>query len=275
MIDERLSYIDFESINDEIGEITEYIKADDYDGALEILEELMEKTENIYKEDENERFFCFDSPIQFYLYDMKFSPKKMIKRCDIDYRTLHLCKAHINMAYENYELAEESLKEALLWNPVDPNIFFELSKLFVRTNSISKLLIVLKAVRSYILDKVSHSKYFAYMGEYYRLKGDVKTALALYYMSESICETNIAKEGIELILKENEIINPPVSEEIMETLKKDGLEYSLDNEVLGMIYDLSYELSKNLNNKHAIYCLDVLYELTNDEKYLREKEYLE
>jgi hypothetical protein len=63
--------------------------------------------------------------------------------------------------------------------------------------------------------------------------------------------------------------------QVIETLKKDGLEYSLDNEVLGMIYDLSYELSKNLNNKSAMYCLDVLYDLTGDEKYLREKEYLE
>ena len=66
-----------------------------------------------------------------------------------------------------------------------------------------------------------------------------------------------------------------ITEEIIEILKKDELIPSLDGEVLGMIYDLSYEMQKNLNMKSAMYCLDVLYELTDDEKYLREKEYLE
>ena len=267
--------IDFEMLNDEIAEIGEYIKEDDYDSAYEIIEELLDKTKGMYQETENERFFSFDSPIQFYLYDMKFNPNKYIKRSDIDYRTLYLCKGHIDGAYERYQECEEALKEALYWNPVDPNIFYELARLFIKTKEENKLLIVLKAVRSYILDKVSYSKYYAYMGEYYRQKGDNKTALSLYYVSESILETTVAREGIEEILKNEEILNPPVTEEVIETLKKDGLEYSLDAEVLGMIYDLSYELAKNLNNKSAMYCLDVLFELTGDEKYLREKEYLE
>ena len=267
--------IDLDLINDDIAEIGEYIKEDDYDAAYEIVDELLSKTEGLYKENDSERFFSFDSPIQFYLYDMMLKPQKLIKRSDIDFRTLYLCKGHIDMAYERLEECEEALKQALYWNPVDPNIFYELARLFVKKGEESKLLIVLKAVRNYILDKVSYSKYYAYIGEYYRLKEDYKTALSLYYISESIMENPVATEGIDLILKDHDILNPPVSEEVIETLKKDGLEYNLNDEVLGMIYDLSYELSKNLNNKSAMYCLDVLYELTGDEKYLREKEYLE
>ena len=275
MIDERIGSMDFEEINSKISEATEYIKEDDYDGADELLDELIEETEGIYKEDDKERFFCFDSPIQFYLYDMKFNPDKAIKRSDIDYRTFYLSKAHISFAYERYEDAEENLKKALYWNPVDTSIFFLLAKLYVKTNEQSKLGIVLKAVRSYILDRVSHAKYFAYLGEFYRIKGDNKAALSLYYISQSLYETNIAEAGISYILKDDEIINPPVIEELTEILKKDELTGSLDSDVLGMIYDLSFEMQKNLNMKNAMYCLDILYELTGDEKYLNEKEYLE
>ena len=157
----------------------------------------------------------------------------------------------------------------------NPNVFYELARLFIKTNELNKLKIVIKAVRNYILDKVSYAKYYAYLGEFYRLKEDYKTAIALYYVSESILETPVAKEGIEYILEREDILNPPATEEVIETLKKDEFEFNLNSEVLGMIYDLSYELSKNLNNKSAMYCLDVLYELTDDEKYLREKEYLE
>ncbi|MBE7029308.1 MAG: hypothetical protein E7405_03545 [Ruminococcaceae bacterium] len=267
--------IDLEMINDEIEEIGEYIKEDDYDAAYEIIEEVLIKTKGMFGENEAERFFCFDSPIQFYLYDMKLSPQKYIKRSGVDFRTLYLTKGHIDLAYERFEECEEALKNALYWNPVDPNIFYELARLFVQTKDENKLGIVLKAVRSYILDKISYSKYYAYLGEYYLLKEDYKTSLALFYVSESILETKIAKDGIQNILNKAEILNTPVIEEIIETLKKDGFYFSLDNEVLSMIYDLSYELSKNLNNKSAMYCLDVLYELTGDEKYLREKEYLE
>lgn len=275
MIDSKIEYIDFDNLNAELEEIGEYIKADDYDGADEILDELIEETENIYKEDEAERFFCFDSPIQFYLYDMKFSPQKLIKRSEIDYRTFYLSKAHISIAYEKYEEAEEYLKKALYWNPVDTNIFFELARVFVKTNSLKKLNIVLKAVRNYILDKVSHAKYLAYMGEYFRLKNDLKTALSLHYISQSVCETAISEKAVKEINEKEEILNPPVAEEIIEILKKDELIPSLDGEVLGMIYDLSYEMQKKLNMKNAMYCLDILYELTGDEKYIREKEYLE
>lgn len=275
MIDSKIEYIDFDNLNAELEEIGEYIKADDYDGADEILDELIEETENIYKEDETERFFCFDSPIQFYLYDMKFNPQKLIKRSEIDYRTFYLSKAHISIAYEKYEEAEEYLKKALYWNPVDTNIFFELARVFVKTNSLKKLNIVLKAVRSYILDKVSHAKYLAYMGEYFRLKNDLKTALSLHYISQSVCETAISEKAVKEINEKEEILNPPVAEEIIEILKKDELIPSLDGEVLGMIYDLSYEMQKKLNMKNAMYCLDILYELTGDEKYIREKEYLE
>ena len=144
-----------------------------------------------------------------------------------------------------------------------------------KTNELNKLNIVLKAVRSYILDRISHAKYFAYMGEFYRLKDDMKTALSLYYISQSLYETNVAENGIKEILKENEIANTPVIEELNDILKKDELIGSLDGEVLGMIYDLSFEMQKNLNMKNAMYCLDILYELTGDEKYLNEKEYLE
>lgn len=267
--------ISYDLINRELNEIGEYIKADDYDAAYEIIEELLEKHKDDFKEEDGLRYFNFDSPIQFYLYNMKLSPTKAIKQGGIDFRTLYLCKAHIEMAYEKYEACEESLKKALYWNPVDPNVFYELAKLFVKTNEESKLLIVLKAVRSYILDKVSFSKYYASIGEFYKMKGDFKTALSLYLLSKDICEIPMSNEGITYILENEDIKNPPVTEEIMETLKKDGIEYSLDGEVLGMIYDLSYELSKQLNNKSAMYCLDVLYELTGDEKYLNEKEYLE
>lgn len=275
MIDERIESIDFEEINYKIAEVTEYITEDDYDGADEIIDELLEETEDIYKEDEKERFFCFDSPIQFYLYDMKLGADKMIKRSEIDYRTFYLSKAHISLAYERYEETEEYLKKALYWNPVDTSVFFLLAKLYVKTNETTKLNIVLKAVRSYILDRISHAKYFAYMGEFYRIKGDNKTALSLYYISQSLYETNVAESGIKEILEENEITNTPVIEELNEILKKDELIPSLDGEVLGMIYDLSFEMQKNLNMKNAMYCLDILYELTGDEKYLNEKEYLE
>lgn len=275
MIDSKIDYIDFEELNEDIAEIGEYISADDYEGADEILDELIEKTEGIYKEDNEERFFCFDSPIQFYLYDMKFNPEKLVKRSEIDYRTFYLSKAHISLEYEKYEETEEYLKKALYWNPVDTNVFFELARLFIKTNNLTKLNIILKAVRSYILDRVSHSKYFSYMGEYYRLKGDLKTALSLHYISQSIYEIPMSENAIAEITAKEEIINPPVTEEIIEILKKDELIPSLDGEVLGMIYDLSYEMQKNLNMKNAMYCLDVLYELTDDEKYLREKEYLE
>ena len=111
MIDERIESIDFEEINYKIAEVTEYITEDDYDGADEIIDELLEETEDIYKEDEKERFFCFDSPIQFYLYDMKLGADKMIKRSEIDYRTFYLSKAHISLAYERYEETEEYQKK--------------------------------------------------------------------------------------------------------------------------------------------------------------------
>lgn len=267
--------IGYDLINEDLNEIGEYLKADDYVSAYDMISELLSEHKDKFKEEDEIRYFNFDSPIQFYIYNMKLSPEKNFKQGGIDFRTLYMCKAHIEIFYENYKEAEESLKKALYWNPVDPNIFYELARVFIKTGELQKLLIVLKAVRSYILDKVSYSKYYAYMGEYYRLKEDYKTALSLYLLSKDIFEIPVSNEGITFILGKEDIKNPPVTEEIISTLKKEGLEYSLDMEVLGMIYDLSYELSKQLNNKSAIYCLDVLYELTGDEKYLREKEYLE
>lgn len=275
MIDERIEEIDFDLLNDEIKEAAEYIKEDDYDSAKEIIEELLEEYKDIYKEDENERYFCFDSPVSYYVYDMQFSPKKMIRPSKIDYRTFYTCLGQIDIAYEDYESAEERLKDALYWNPVDANIFFLLGKIYIKRNELSKLAIILKAVRNYILDKISYAKYYSYLGYYYLMKEDYKTALSLFYVSESIYETNMSKNGIDEILNEKECnMNAPTTEEVIETLKNDGFSYGLNDEILGMVYDLSYEMQKNLNTKGALYCLSILYELTGDEKYEREKEAL-
>ena len=153
MITDKFKDTDFQYIENEIYEICEYIKADDYDGAREILDELIENCKGIYEEDENERYFSFDSPLHFYIYDFKLSPKKLIKRSEIDYRTLYLCSAHIYSAYEEFEKAEDELRNALYWNPVDFNVFSELASLYLKLNDEAKFLIVARAMRPYILNK--------------------------------------------------------------------------------------------------------------------------
>ena len=276
MISDKINNIDFNKIENDIYELCEYIKADDYDGAREIVDELILACENVYTEDDNERYFCFDSPLHYYLYDYKLSPKKMIKRSKIDYRTLYLCSAHIYTAYEDYDKAEEELRKALYWNPVDFNVFSELLNLYLLLNDESKFLIVAKAMRAYILNKEMLSLYLSKLGTYYLNKNDYPIAAALFYASE-FNGTNISsEEGI------NKIINitgqtpvAPEIEEVKEALKKDGLEYGLDTEILSLIYDLSFDLQNRNNKEGAKYCLEVLYELTDDDKYQREIEFLE
>lgn len=276
MITEKFNMIDFDSVENDILELSEYIKADDYDGAREILDELFEYCKDVYKEDENERYFCFDSPLHFYLYDFKLSPKKMIKRSKIDYRTLYLCSAHIYYAYEEYEKAEDELKNALYWNPVDFNIFSELASLYLTLKDENKFLIVAKAMRPYILSSEMLAQYFAKLGMYYLEKKEYSTAAALFYASQTRSDVKASEEGIERII--NEIGHTPVApqyEELKETLRKDGLEYGLDTEIISLIYDLSFELQNRGNKDGAVYCLQVLFDLTEDEKYQREIEFLE
>ncbi len=276
MITDKINSIDMNEIESEILELTEYIKADDYDGAREIVDELLEKCDGIYCEDENERYFCFDSPLHFYLYDYKLSSKKMIKRSKIDYRTLYLCSAHIYYAYEEYEKAEDELRNALYWNPVDFNVFSELMNLYFKTNQENKLLIILKAMRSYILNKDMLSCYFAGLGRYYFEKQNYPVSLALYYAAEYNGTNLSTEEAIDNIIKANgQTPVPPEIEEIKEILKKDNLEYGLDTEVLTMIYDLSFELQNRKNLDGAKYCLQVLYDLTEDDKYQREIDFIE
>lgn len=276
MITDKYQELDFQGIENEIYELCEYIKADDYDGAREILDELIENVDGVYREDESERYFCFDSPLHFYLYDFKISPKKMIKRAKIDYRTLYLCSAHIYFAYEEYEKAEEELRNALYWNPVDFNIFSELCRIYLKTGDDNKFLIVAKAMRSYILSKEMLSLYHSLLGEYYLNKKDYPASAALFYASEYFGATTNSEEGIKRIIEEcGQTPVAPEIEELKEILKKDGLEYGLDPEILSLIYDLSFDLQNRENKDGAKFCLEILFELTEDEKYQREIDFME
>lgn len=276
MIDAKYYDADFEAIDEEIREICEYLNADEYDAAKEIADELIEEYEGIWIEDENERFFCFDSPLQYYIYDFKLKPSKMIKRAEIDYRTLHLCNGHIYAAYEEYEKAEEELRKALIWNPVDCNIFIELARIYRKTKEWNKFLIVIKAMQSYILSADSLAKYRSEIGMYYLEKEEYEIAAAMFYSSESVKENVVAAEGVEIIMEKTG--QTPVAggiEEITDALKKDGIEFGLDPEILSLIYDLSFELQSRNNIKGAELCLKVLFELTEDPKYERELKFLE
>ncbi len=276
MITDKYSEMDFQQVENEIYEICEYIKADDYDGAREILDELIVTSAGIYGEDDKERYFCFDSPLHFYLYDFKLSPKKLIKRSVIDYRTLYLCSAHIYSAYEEYEKAEEELRNALYWNPVDFNVFSELASLYLKLNDDSKFLIVANAMRSYILSKEMLSEYHLRLASYYLNKKDYTTAAALFYASEYTGSTSASEDGINKIIEiTGQTPVAPGIEELKETLIKDNLEYGLDPEILSLIYDLSFDLQNRGNKDGAKYCLEVLFDLTDDEKYMREIEFME
>ena len=275
MITDKINRIDFDDIESQILEICEYVRADEYDAAKEISDDLLEDCSGIYEEDENERYFCFDSPLQYYIYEYKLNPKKMIKQSKIDYRTLHFCNAHIYAAYEEYEKAEEELREALYWNPVDCRLFIELARIYRRTGEDNKFMIVIKAMQPYIISSEFLAKYHAEIGMYYLGKKDYQTAAAMLYSSETAAESPAVSDAIKRIIEETGATPAaPSLSELKAILAKDGLRYGVDGEMMSMIYDLSFELQRKNNIDGAEYCLSVLYDLTEDEKYLREIEFM-
>ena len=120
------------------------------------------------------------------------------------------------------------------------------------------------------------SMYHSLLGEYYLNKKDYPASAALFYACEYYGQSTRSEEGIKRIIKENgQTPVAPEIEELKEILKKDGLEYGLDPEIISLIYDLSFDLQNRDNKEGAKFCLETLFDLTEDEKYQREIEFME
>jgi len=265
--------IDFEAIEEEFLALSGYVEEGDFDSAKELIEEILAEAGEIYQENDKERYFCFDSPLQFYIYDWKLEPKKQLKQSKIDFRTLHLCYAHMLLAEDCFEEAEEELRKAIYWNPVDTKVLFEFARLYRTTKEWNKFLIAVRAARSYGIHREALAAYYANLGIYYQEKQEVPAALSLFYFSESICPNALSAQGLKEL--ESSAAVPPSVEELILLLQKDGLSYGADPELIAQIHDLAQKLKRDLRNQEAIYCLEILYELTGEEDYLREKDWME
>ena len=97
----------------------------------------------------------------------------------------------------------------------------------------------------------------------------------MLYAAETAGPSAMTAEAIKKIIEETGATPAaPSVGEIKEILAKDGLRYGIDGDMISMIYDLSFALQNKRNFDGAEYCLNVLYDLTEDEKYQREIEFM-
>ncbi|MDO4293002.1 MAG: tetratricopeptide repeat protein [Eubacteriales bacterium] len=99
----------------------------------------------------------------------------------------------------DFSRAKRAYEEAIQWNPVDPELYFDLAQLYKEQGSLALYLKTSQSAYNYCNSKPLLALYYRSLGFYYLESYQPELARALYEYSEVYSETQCAKMELEYL----------------------------------------------------------------------------
>lgn len=266
------------SLDDKIKEIRSFIDEEDWHGALQRCEHLIDDIEErtIYLHDEKTRYVNYREEMELVLTYNHLNEDREIVPCEDDYSTVYHLYGVILVELQQYQKAEDALLKAKEWNPsrFDTQVeLAEIQKIYfkLRNNPVylEEFFDQSKDLFEVAFHKVDFARCYRNIGFYLSEKKQPKEALcALALALKYSPENEITKSEIDYAasLIDGEV-KAPTKEEIIEFTEKCDIPCGLngENAILATQMGMYYLRKTKYNKEKALYYLNIAYELTDDD----------
>ena len=254
---------------EKIAKIEAKIKNKEFNSAEQDLLQIVndEKIKNV--EDDKYIYYSFYNYIETLIYWRKYNPSKKILQPENNIADAYFLLGYINFETKNYGKAVQYLDKAGEWNPVSPKIRMEKADAYRNMGEFERYRVEVEKTYPYIYESSFMAKYYRELGWYYSEKRIFDLANALYTQSVSYLNTELAKNELIYIAKqENREPRFSTKEEINKLFKEYNIPFGISCEITQIIYEDSQNLLKENKVQLANYLYRALYDITLDKRFM-------
>ena len=255
---------------EKITRVEEKIKNKAYESAEQDLLQIINDEEIKSVEDENNTHYTFYNYVETLIFYNKYRPTKKLQQPNTNIADAYMMLGFINSETKNFGKAIEYLNKASEWNPVSPQIIFERAFAYRSIGDIERYKAEIEKAYQFIYTSSFMAKYYRELGFYYTTKKIYDLANALYTYSRSFVDTELAKNELMYIAKqENREPRFSTREEVDKLFTDYNIPLGINDNVVQSIFNESQNLLKgNKNVELAKYLYRVLYDITLDKKFM-------
>lgn len=256
--------------NEQIIEIKKIIQNKEYSVAEEKLLSLISTATVKNIEDENNTHYSFNNYIETLLFWNTYRPEKKNIDPDINYAQVYYYLGFINIEQKNYGKALEYLQKGLQWNPLDVTLIFEVAAIYRMTGNIERFKAEIEKAHPFIYDSSYMAKYYRELGWYYVEKRVFDLANALYTQSIGFFDTEIARNELGFIAKqENREPRFSTKEEIKKLFTDYNIWSGFNRNTINLIYEEFKRLQAVKPQPTIVrYLSQRLYDITLDKNFM-------
>lgn len=239
-------------IENEIDDLFSTLQSGDYNLALNKVEKLVEKAEELisagmYQNDSVSDYFCFINPMQELLYSYRHrDSEKDIRPSNFPFATIYFFYGNILFKLGRYTEANVALGKAKRWNPMDADIAFEYAETYKAMGDIETFF-------DYTIEIFN----FAYKSE------DLARCyrnLGYYFIEKKLWQEAIACEDYSLNFDSN---TDAAYGKMKKFSRKYGFPLEPNEDVVGLAIAYGRNSAENGNDEFAKYFLNIAYDLTH------------
>lgn len=263
----EIMYIDGKRLDKVYQDVVELINLKRFDEAMPVAKQLYEKITKGFQEDEKSKFVSLRNTFEDNLYQLIFKPEKTLNRAPFDLARIITAYGYLLVEEKNFEKAEEVLKKAAEYNPVDCGPKFELTEVYKLMKDSDKILELTKETLKVASSPAAISRCYTNLGYMCFDMKKYDDAVIFYYTAMIFFpQPAINAELRNIAIVTGQKLVQPDQDKINEVFKNYGIEYGPNKQVTETAALLAHQTMTNNDIKNALIYLKILYGLTNDPK---------
>ena len=263
----RITHVDGVRLDKMYEQINQLIGERKFVEAKSLAERLYKKITVEFREGEKAKFVSLRNPFEDNLYQLLYKPEKKLNRAPFDFATYITAYAYIMTETGSPLDAIPILEKAIEFNPVDCGPKFELAEVYKLLKNRRRLEEITRDTLRVASSPVALSRCYANMGYLLTDAQEYDDAAAFYTASVMYApDPMIPLEMQNIANRTNKPIRHPEREKVIETMKKYGIEYGVNTDVLSVCAQLAVHYLGEKDIPNALQALKMTYNLTRDEK---------
>ena len=263
----KMLYIGDKTLDRVYAEGEQHMRAGHTAKAIEILKPLYEHILANFGETDDTRFFSFRNLLESNLYHMLYHPTKKLMKTPFDFTLFIGAYAYALVEVRRLDEAIPVLQEAIRYNPVNPDVRFELAEIYKLTHDTDKLLEVICDTLPIVSSGYAMARCYANLGFWAVDCKDYKSAVAFYYESLLFADDpRVPAELQHISMLMHQPLVPPTREMINAAFAKYNIYHGPGRELMHTARELAKQAQEGERWEEAVYYLTVVNSLIHDDE---------
>ncbi len=261
----RMMYMDGKRLDAVMNEAIELINQKKHEEAFKLTEDLYTKIRISYRETEEKMYLSLRNPLEHQLYLYFYQPSKRLERPPFDLSRMVMLHGYNLLEAGRPEDAVAVLEDAIRYNPLNTDAYFEMAECYKYMKSHDDLLGCIKETLAIATSPQEISRCYCNLGFYCVETKDYDSAVCFYYESMIYAENPIVTAELHHIRTlTNKKLTAPSRKEVNAAFEKYGMKSGANEEVVGVVAALAKSTLEEKDIQRGKIYLRILYGLTND-----------